>query len=378
MKYLRFSAVPLLYMPLLVFSTLWGGWAPLLNLLFIFACYFVLDRFSDLGDVQDAGRWSFVLDGLMYVYIVQSLIAVGAVLLVAGGHAHEAMQALARLVDTPALAERQWTLLQVVVASVSTGFVLSINMVVGHELTHRTISKLDMAAGNLALAIVADSQFAISHVHCHHKNVATTQDAATARRGESIYRFIVRSSWEQYAEAWAFEKARLNRLPRSVHGLGNRLIPGFILTLLIIAISIYVAGAMGFACYLIIVVTSKVTYECTNYIQHYGLVRVPGSKVRPAHSWDCRSLFSSAVLLNLTRHSDHHANPNKKYWSLGSIESPVLIEHGYVVQIFRSLFPRYWFRVMEKKLEHWEKHYATAEEGAIMSEQRRQWRKQNV
>jgi len=314
----------------------------------------------------------------MYVYIVQSLIAVGAVLLVSGGHAHDAMQALARLVDMPVLAERQWTLVQIVIASVSTGFVLSINMVVGHELTHRTISKLDMAAGNLALAIVADSQFAISHVHCHHKNVATTQDAATARRGESIYRFIVRSSWGQYVEAWAFEKARLNRLSRSVYGLGNRLIPGFILTLLITAISIYVAGVMGFACYLIVVVTSKVTYECTNYIQHYGLVRVPGSKVRPAHSWDCRSMFSSAVLLNLTRHSDHHANPNKKYWSLGSLESPVLIECGYVVQIVRSLFPRYWFRVMERKLEHWENRHATAEEVAIMSEQRRQWRKQNV
>ncbi|KIH86027.1 fatty acid desaturase [Pseudomonas batumici] len=378
MKYLKFSAVPLFYMPLLVFSTLWGGWAPLFNLLFILACYFVLDRFSDRGDVQDAGRWPLILDGLMYMYIVQSLIAVGAVLLVASGHAHGVMQELARLVDAPVLAERQWTLVQILIASVSTGFVLSINMVVGHELTHRTVSKLDMAAGNLALAIVADSQFAISHVHCHHKNVATPQDAATARRGESIYRFIVRSSWEQYVEAWTFEKARLNRLSRSVYGLGNRLIPGFIITLIIIAISISVAGEMGFALYLVVVVTSKITYECTNYIQHYGLVRVPGSKVRLAHSWDCHSMFSSAVLLNLTRHSDHHANPNKKYWSLGSLESPVLIEHGYVVQIVRSLFPRYWFRVMERKLEYWENHHATVEEVAIMSEQRRKWRIENV
>nr|WP_256261548.1 fatty acid desaturase [Pseudomonas gingeri] len=278
----------------------------------------------------------------------------------------------------PALAERQWTLVQIFIAAVSTGFVLSINMVVGHELTHRTISKFDMLAGHLALAIVGDSQFAISHVHCHHKNVATTQDAATARRGESIYRFIIRSSLEQYAEAWAFEKARLSRLSRSVYGFGNRLIPGFAITLLIIAISISVAGVMGLAVYLVVVVTSKITYECTNYIQHYGLVREPGAKVRLAHSWDCRSAFSSAVLLNLTRHSDHHANPNKKYWSLGNLESPVLIEHGYVVQIFRSLFPRYWFRIMEGKLEYWEKHHATAAEFKIMSEQRRKLRSGNV
>ncbi|WP_063832780.1 fatty acid desaturase [Pseudomonas chlororaphis] len=365
-------------MPLLIFSTLWGGWAPLLNLLFILACYFVFDRFSDRGDVPVAGHWPLMLDGLMYLYIVQSLLAVGVVVLVASEHAHGIMPELARLADMPALAERQWTLAQILIAAMSTGFVLSINMVVGHELTHRTVSKFDMAAGNLALAIVGDSQFAISHVHCHHKNVATAQDAATARRGESIYRFIVRSSWEQYVEAWTFEKARLSRLSRSVYGPGNQLLPGFVMTLLMITTSIAIAGAMGLVLYLVIVVTSKITYECTNYIQHYGLVRVPGSKVRPAHSWDCRSAFSSAVLLNLTRHSDHHANPSKKYWSLGGTESPVLIKHGYVIQIVRSLFPRYWFRMMEKKLEHWEDHHATAEEIAIMSKQRRKWRGENV
>ena len=38
--------------------------------------------------------------------------------------------------------------------------------------------------------------------------------------------------------------------------------------------------------------------ETINYIEHYGLVRLEGSPVRPRHSWNSNTFISSAFTFN--------------------------------------------------------------------------------
>ena len=69
-------------------------------------------------------------------------------------------------------------------------FIGIMGTVPGHELVHRVKSKLDMFFGNWLLAFSWDCTFAVEHVYGHHRNVATSIDPATGKRGENIYKFI--------------------------------------------------------------------------------------------------------------------------------------------------------------------------------------------
>lgn len=360
MRFIRFLIVPVIYTPLLLFSIVAGGGYVSYLAIFIILSYFILDMISDEPGVQYSSKLSPLLDAALYLHVLQSLVVVFLLVWVASPndifHLSETLNGLTGL---DLYQSKPRPIPELLSLAVLCGFVLSINMVVGHELTHRTMNRLDSAVGKLSLAIVGDSQFAISHIYCHHKNVATPEDAASARRGESIYRFIVRSTVGQYREAWGHERDRLCRTGARTLGFRNQLLIGVGITVAMAVAALFFGGTPALAAYLLVCLVSKLTYEATNYIQHYGLVRVPGERVRKSHSWDCRSAFSSSALLNLTRHSAHHESPNKKYWELNSGSEELLIQNGYIVQILRALLPFYWFRYMGKKLEVWDNTHAT-------------------
>ena len=73
---------------------------------------------------------------------------------------------------------------------VLSGGILAIN--VDHELIHRN-NRLERMLGGVLLASVCYGVFKVEHVRGHHLRVATADDPATARRGESAYGFVLRS-----------------------------------------------------------------------------------------------------------------------------------------------------------------------------------------
>lgn len=102
--------------------------------------------------------------------------------------------------------------------------------------------------------------------------------------------------------------------------------------------------------------------ECVNYLEHYGLVRAPGSKVEPRHSWNSNAWMSSTVLYNLTRHSDHHAEGSKPFWRLRPLPDAPMLPTGYMGMILLALVPPLFRRVMEPRLRIWDRDHATAAE----------------
>ena len=154
--------------------------------------------------------------------------------------------------------------------------------VVGHELTHRTWSAPAQIVGRWLLAFTSDASFAIEHVYGHHKNVATREDPATSRRGENAWAFVVRSTVGAYLSACHIEASRLRRMGHSVWSWRNRIIRGNLMTLAYVAFFAWAAGWVGAVAFIAISLYGKAYLEFVNFVEHYGLVRVPGRTGRAA------------------------------------------------------------------------------------------------
>lgn len=74
------------------------------------------------------------------------------------------------------------------------------------------------------LGFTGNASFVIYHIHTHHRQVGTYDDAATARRGERLRTFMAGTLTQQFAQAARFEAARLKRKGLSPYSRRNELI----------------------------------------------------------------------------------------------------------------------------------------------------------
>ena len=240
----------------------------------------------------------------------------------------------------------------------------------GHELVHRTKSKLDMFFGNWLLAYSWDCTFAVEHVYGHHKNVATGIDPATGKRGENIYKFILKAMYTEHRDAWIIELSRLklNKIARS--SFKNRMLIGYLRSIAITLCGYFIGGLPGVISFFVIAFVAKSLLELINFTEHYGLVRVPGEPVMPRHSWNSNASLSSIYLFNVTRHSSHHEKSHLKYWELKTYKDAPKMPQGYLTMIYIGLVTPFFFhRMMAKKLLEWDQIYASQEELKLAKKQ---------
>ena len=239
-------------------------------------------------------------------------------------------------------------------------FIGIMGTVPGHELVHRKKNRFDMFIGNWLMAISWDCAFAIEHVYGHHKHVGLSSDPATAKRGESIYKFILRAIFKEQRDAWIIELAQLKRRNQSSLSIKNRMVQGYLRSLLITFFAFLIGGLSGIIIYLLCAFIAKSLLEAINYCEHYGLVREEGKSVFPRHSWNSNSILSSIYLYNVTRHSSHHEKANLKYWELKAYKDAPTLPQGYLTMLFLALFTPYFFhRIMAKKVIEWDLSFAT-------------------
>ena len=98
--------------------------------------------------------------------------------------------------------------------------------------------------------------------------------------------------------------------------------------------------------------------EVVNYLEHYGLLRGKREDGRyertaPRHSWNSNNVASNVLLYHLQRHSDHHANPMRRYQALRHFDEAPELPTGYAGMIVLAWIPPLWRRVMDPRLiEH--------------------------
>jgi len=246
--------------------------------------------------------------------------------------------------------------LEIVGLVVSTGVVTgSVAVVTGHELVHRS-STWERALGLYLLTLAGNPHFRIEHVEGHHRYVGTPRDPATARFGESIYRFYLRSVPGQLGSAWSIECGRLARHGLRVISLRNRMLQ-YAAALMVLHLAIWTL--MGWRAGLFMVVQcffgAVVLFDAVNYIEHYGLVRNElgagrYEPVGPQHSWDAYQKTTNWFLFNLGRHSDHHMNAWRPFLRLHTQMEAPRMPAGYAATILLAWIPPLWFRVMDPRV----------------------------
>jgi alkane 1-monooxygenase len=224
----------------------------------------------------------------------------------------------------------------------------------GHELGHKT-TRLERWLARLVLAPTGYGHFSIEHNRGHHRDVATPEDPASSRMGESIWRFVWREMPGAARRAWALEADRLRRNGYPAWSWRNEILQTGLLTLTLwVALVAWLGwGVLPF----IVAMSAWANFQLTsaNYIEHYGLLRLRGPDGRyerpaPRHSWNSNHVFSNWALFHLQRHSDHHAHPGRRYQSLRHFESAPQLPSGYFGMFVLAYIPWLWFRVMDPRL----------------------------
>lgn len=242
-----------------------------------------------------------------------------------------------------------------------TGLSLSVGIVVGtcginvaHELGHRT-NPWEQRLARWMLLPALYQHFFIEHNLGHHKHVATDQDPATARFGEPLYPFWLRSVSGSWRNAWALEATRLQKAGLPVASRHNMMLRFTILQMLYLSIIGYLGGGIAVLGALSVAIVGILLLETVNYLEHYGLRRrmLPSGRpepVSPAHSWNSNHELGRIFLYELTRHSDHHYKATRKYQVLRHLDESPQLPFGYPTCILIALLPPLWFAVMNPKV----------------------------
>lgn len=231
--------------------------------------------------------------------------------------------------------------------------VLGIN--IGHELGHR-IEKIDRTIGELLLLSSLNTHFLPYHNMGHHKYVATPNDPATARKGEPLFIFWIRSNFSSYVKAWKIEVEKLKKFGHPFLSIHNRMLIYHLAQVVLVSAIWFFFGMTALVSFLEAAIFGVLLLETVNYIEHYGLLRNVNDKgiyerVKPWHSWNSDHMIGRLILFELSRHSDHHYLASKKYQILDSYEESPQMPTGYPGMMLLALIPPLWFVVMNPKVD---------------------------
>lgn len=230
-------------------------------------------------------------------------------------------------------------------------------LTVGHELGHKGDKAAQLGA-KLANALTGYAHFSIEHNRGHHVMVATTEDPASARMGESVWRFALREIPGAARRAWRLENERLALRGLPFWHWRNDILQGYGLAAAVAAALITAFGAKMILFLAIHHVFGWLQLTFANYVEHYGLLRERREDGRyrpcePRHSWNTNHIVSNLALFHLQRHSDHHANPLRPYQALRNFDDLPRLPSGYPGSFLLAAMPPLWFAAMDRKVMAW-------------------------
>lgn len=224
---------------------------------------------------------------------------------------------------------------------------------VAHELGHRK-KKYEQHLAKALLLTSLYMHFFIEHNRGHHRNVATKEDPSSARLGEPLYLFWIRSVAFTYISAWKIETTRLKKKGLLWFSWHNEMLM-FQLIQLVFVFAIYAFFGLTVVLYFILAaIMGFLLLETVNYIEHYGLQRSMEDnryeRVMPQHSWNSDHVMGRMLLFELSRHSDHHYIASRKYQILRHMDVSPQMPTGYPGMMILASFPPLWFSIMNKKV----------------------------
>ena len=234
------------------------------------------------------------------------------------------------------------------------GCVSGIAINTAHELGHKR-KQAERWLSKIALAQTGYGHFFIEHNRGHHVRVATPEDPASSRLGESFWAFWPRTVAGSLKSSWELEKERLSRSDRGPWTIGNDILNAWLMTVVLFGALVAIFGVAVLPYLLLQAVFGFSLLEVVNYLEHYGLLRQKREDGRyercaPSHSWNSNNISSNVLLYHLQRHSDHHANPMRRYQALRHFDEAPELPSGYATMIVLAYITPLWRRIMDPKV----------------------------
>ena len=243
--------------------------------------------------------------------------------------------------------------------AVSIGCIGGIGINTAHELGHKKESN-ERWLSKIALAQSFYGHFYIEHNRGHHVRVATPGGPGQQPGGRELLPVLAAHGRRLRQERVAHREAPLR--PQEAAPVPHRQRRAQRLADVAGAVGRAVAWlGVGILPYLVIqAVVGFSLLEVVNYMEHYGMLRQKVGvgerqryeRVDPSHSWNSNNIATNVLLYHLQRHSDHHANPTRRYQSLRDYEESPVLPTGYAGMIVLSIVPAVWRRVMDPRVLH--------------------------
>ena len=226
-------------------------------------------------------------------------------------------------------------------------------IIVAHELIHR--SEMHMRVlGRLLLYTVCYEHFVIAHMRGHHLSVATPQDIATARLGESFETYWKRVYVGHFKYAWNSELQRLNLTQTPVFHykmLANSVLQGLIVEFTLVMLILAVFGWAAAIIFLYQAFSGVRLLETINYYQHWGLEQ---GKAGNTLAWVNQSSLTEYALVGLSNHIGHHQNASTSFHEIPYSEQGPKMPYGYfVTNLWVKLHNESYRRVSTRVLKHY-------------------------
>jgi len=203
--------------------------------------------------------------------------------------------------------------------------------------------------GRLIYTSILMGHHASAHMLIHHVHVGSEKDPNSPRKGMGFWRYAPRAWWRSFKQSFEAE----TRLRRGRITLSHPFVIYTFGAAGLIAIVGLSFGGKGIAALLFMAIYAQIQILMADYVQHYGLHRevlADGrlEPVGPQHSWNAPEWYSSAMMVNAPRHSDHHVNPNRPYpvLQLDTERMPTL-PYSLPVMACIATIPPLWRRVMD-------------------------------
>jgi alkane 1-monooxygenase len=226
--------------------------------------------------------------------------------------------------------------------------------VVAHEFGHK-LGRWSRTVSNFVCAIVGMGYFMPQHVMGHHVKVATPEDCATAKFGQTAIGFIVKSFPAEVRGGITLEAARLRKRGLPVWSLHNDVIVSYGMSAVIAAVLVAILGWQALPWIVLHHAAAWFTLMLNDYVQHYALLRelLPNGRREPAgpqHSWNTDAPLTNLLVLNVQRHSHHHEAPMLPYQYLKDMPDTPRLPTGYFGMMHVALIPPLWFHLMDPRV----------------------------
>lgn len=324
-----FSLTPSLFC---VYGNLNGNWFTLGNTLYSLVFLAAIEWLSKpIGSNQSTHKDSLIPQIILILHIPFQLASIGSLIYgIQSG-----------------IVTDYWMFTAAISTGINSG---SSAIVVSHELIHRK-NRAENFLGRWLLFTAGNMYFFVDHLKVHHKWVGTAKDHATARLNENLYSFFLRSTLGQFMGAIQLENERLKKEKKNNWLLNHYVFRQLILHAIFDTGLYFFGGILLVAIWFLHCIVANFLLEYVNYVQHYGLRRPEKSRVTEEHSWESDLFVSRFVLVDLSRHADHHYHASKPYHTLVNYDNSPKMPSGYAGMFLMAAIPPIWFKVIHKKMK---------------------------